>query len=420
MTISTNPTPTIRLSRPVFDTDPWHDDVNNNFAKIDAAMASLNAATIDDTWAANTAYTVGQRIYDSVDPLIYECLVNHTSGVTFDADRVAHPSYWSVITTGLAPRGAWVTTTRYRVNDLVYNAGSQYRCLVDHTAGVFATDLAALKWEIFASVGAVGPGGGDVTGPAGATDSRIVLFDGATGKLIKDGGVLLSALAALASPTFSGTPTVPDAADGTNTGQAANTKFVQRAIALIQGAVAANLDTLVEIAASINNDPAFSTTMNTALALKAPLASPALTGNPTAPTQTQGDNSTKLATTAYVQSSPEAMMVAVSDETTAITTGTAKLTFRMPYAFTVTSVKGSLSTASSSGLPQFDVNKNGSTIFSTNPTFDVSEKTTATAATPSVISGSTVAFAADDEVTIDIDTAGTGAKGLKVYLIGHQ
>ena len=37
--------------------------------------------------------------------------------------------------------------------------------------------------------------------------------------------------------------------------------------------------------------------------LKAPLASPALTGNPTAPTQSAGDNSTKLATTAYVDNS---------------------------------------------------------------------------------------------------------------------
>jgi hypothetical protein len=43
-----------------------------------------------------------------------------------------------------------------------------------------------------------------------------------------------------------------------------------------------------------------STAQATALALKAPLASPALTGSPTAPTQTSGDNSTKLATTAYV------------------------------------------------------------------------------------------------------------------------
>ena len=40
--------------------------------------------------------------------------------------------------------------------------------------------------------------------------------------------------------------------------------------------------------------------------LKAPLASPALTGNPTAPTQSAGDNSTKLATTAYVDNSQAA------------------------------------------------------------------------------------------------------------------
>ncbi len=41
-------------------------------------------------------------------------------------------------------------------------------------------------------------------------------------------------------------------------------------------------------------------TTNAAIALKADLASPALTGNPTAPTQTAGNNSTRLATTAYV------------------------------------------------------------------------------------------------------------------------
>ena len=42
------------------------------------------------------------------------------------------------------------------------------------------------------------------------------------------------------------------------------------------------------------------TDLNSALAAKAPLASPALTGSPTAPTQTTGDSSTKIATTAFV------------------------------------------------------------------------------------------------------------------------
>jgi hypothetical protein len=42
------------------------------------------------------------------------------------------------------------------------------------------------------------------------------------------------------------------------------------------------------------------TSLQTTLDAKAPLASPAFTGTPTAPTQTQGNNSTRLATTAYV------------------------------------------------------------------------------------------------------------------------
>lgn len=44
-----------------------------------------------------------------------------------------------------------------------------------------------------------------------------------------------------------------------------------------------------------------STATQTALALKAPLASPALTGTPTAPTQSLNDSSTKIATTEFVQ-----------------------------------------------------------------------------------------------------------------------
>lgn len=47
--------------------------------------------------------------------------------------------------------------------------------------------------------------------------------------------------------------------------------------------------------------------LTTDLAAKAPLASPAFTGNPTAPTQTQGDNSTKLASTAYVDAAAAAV-----------------------------------------------------------------------------------------------------------------
>ncbi|EJD5557041.1 phage tail-collar fiber domain-containing protein [Escherichia coli] len=111
-----------------------------------------------------------------------------------------------------------------------------------------------------------------------------------------------------ASPTFTGTPKAPTPAAGNNTTQVATTAFVQAALtALINGAPA-TLDTLKEIATAINNDPKFSTTINNALALKAPLSSPALTGTPTAPTAAQSVNNTQIATTAFVKSAIAAMV----------------------------------------------------------------------------------------------------------------
>jgi len=105
---------------------------------------------------------------------------------------------------------------------------------------------------------------------------------------------------------------------------------------------------------------------------------------------------------------------ALSDETTAIETGTAKLTWRTPYACTVNDVRGSLSTASSSGTPTFDINEGGVSILSTKLTIDANEKTSTTAATPVVISDSSLAD--DAEITFDIDTAGTGATGAKITM----
>jgi hypothetical protein len=117
----------------------------------------------------------------------------------------------------------------------------------------------------------------------------------------------------------------------------------------------------------------------------------------------------------------EVIQVAVSDETTALTTGTAKLTFRMPFAMTVTEVRASLSTAgTTSGTTTIDINEGGTSILSTLLTIDATEKTSTTAATPAVISDS--ALADDAEITIDIDAISGGATeaGLKVTLIGNR
>jgi hypothetical protein len=107
--------------------------------------------------------------------------------------------------------------------------------------------------------------------------------------------------APLASPVFSGTPTVPTAAPG-NTLQVANMTAVANAVAALVASSPAALDTLNELATALGNDANFAATINTALASKAPLASPAFTGTPTvAASPALFDATTKLATMAALQ-----------------------------------------------------------------------------------------------------------------------
>ena len=120
------------------------------------------------------------------------------------------------------------------------------------------------------------------------------------------------------------------------------------------------------------------------------------------------------------QAKAEYLVLAASNETTALTAGAAKITFRMPYAFTVSAVRASLSTAQASGsILTVDIKASGTTILSTKLTIDNTEKTSTTAATAPVISDTSLAD--DAEITIDIDQVGDGtAKGLKVALIGTR
>jgi hypothetical protein len=115
---------------------------------------------------------------------------------------------------------------------------------------------------------------------------------------------------------------------------------------------------------------------------------------------------------------PCEFIIACSDETTALTTGTAKVTFRAPYAFTITAVRASVTTAPTGAALVVDINESGTTILSTKLSIDASEKTSTTAATPAAISDASIAD--DSEITIDIDTVGStiAGAGLKVYIIG--
>ena len=128
-----------------------------------------------------------------------------------------------------------------------------------------------------------------------------------------------------------------------------------------------------------------------------------------------------LGTLATATTIPTVIQLACSDETTALTTGTSKVTFRMPHAMTLTAVRASLNVAgTTSGITTIDINEGGTSILSTKLTIDLTEKTSTTALTPAVMSDSSLAD--DAEITIDIDAISVGAteKGLKITLIGTR
>jgi hypothetical protein len=131
------------------------------------------------------------------------------------------------------------------------------------------------------------------------------------------------------------------------------------------------------------------------------------------------DASGTIALTSLVGASAE-LVIACSDETTNLTTGTAKVTFRMPYAMTLSSVRASVNTAPTGSTLIVDINEAGSTILSTKLSIDASELTSTTAATAAVISDT--ALADDASITIDIDQIGStiAGKGLKVVLKGTR
>ena len=92
--------------------------------------------------------------------------------------------------------------------------------------------------------------------------------------------------APLASPALTGTPTAPTATAGTNNTQVATTAYADAAVAALVDGAPALLNTLNELAAAINDDASFTSTITTSIGLKAPIDSPTFTGTVTLPSGT--------------------------------------------------------------------------------------------------------------------------------------
>jgi hypothetical protein len=89
------------------------------------------------TYEINDVVTYGGKSY------VYINTTNASNNLPTNA------TYWSVMSEGQDYKGNWATATAYLVDDIVVRGGSTYICLVAHTSGTFATDLAANKWQSF-------------------------------------------------------------------------------------------------------------------------------------------------------------------------------------------------------------------------------------------------------------------------------
>jgi len=150
---------TTRFKFPVpdFNTKPWQSNLLSCFQRIDETIFQglLSGGSVG--WTNATAFTAGITAVDTVSGTFWICLISHTSAVggTFADDRTANPTYWGSSSVAPENRGAWTTATAYVNTDYVTNASGFYCCLVTHTSGVFADDLAAGYWTVLIDLGSL-------------------------------------------------------------------------------------------------------------------------------------------------------------------------------------------------------------------------------------------------------------------------
>jgi hypothetical protein len=115
---------------------------------------------------------------------------------------------------------------------------------------------------------------------------------------------------------------------------------------------------------------------------------------------------------------PWSETIIIGDETTTITAGSTKFVWRGPFPIKLEKVSASLTDPSTSGAFWPNIHKAGVSIFGTQLTIDVNERSTHTAAVPATIIDDDVAT--DEALGFGVLAAGTGAQGLKFYLSGWR
>jgi microcystin-dependent protein len=205
--------------------------INTNFQTIQTAFDD----TVSRSGVAPNTITAdidanGKRIYNLPDPVANGepatkgWIVDQPGNAAADAALAEAAAIDAIaaaaVIEGFEWKSQWLTATAYAVNNLAYEVGNTYICLVAHTSGVFGTDFGTGKWQLFAAKGAAGAGTGDMVGSNNLSD--LTDFTAARSTL----GVQPTA-----DPTFTGTVTVPTPAGASDTTVAATTEWVRDYIA---------------------------------------------------------------------------------------------------------------------------------------------------------------------------------------------
>jgi hypothetical protein len=116
------------------------------------------------------------------------------------------------------------------------------------------------------------------------------------------------------------------------------------------------------------------------------------------------------------QRDTDVIVIPVGDETTALTAGTNKVRFRMPFPATLLAVRDGVNIAPTGSSLIVDINEAGTSVLGTKLSIDATETSSTTAASAATITDSSLAD--DAEISIDIDQVGStvAGAGLKVYL----
>ena len=263
------------------------------------ATISASTKTVNVGTAGVSGSTTNINIGSAVSGATSTTTVNGTLTATGTTLNLGNSTAASTINVGT---GATLTATTKAVNIGTSGvAGSTTNIAIGSTTGTSTTTLQGTTNGVTVAA--------DTNSTALATTAFVVGQAGSATPLVDGTAAVGTSLryarqdhvhptdttrAALASPTFTGVPAAPTAAQNTNTTQLATTAFVlgqaSSTTPLVDGTAA--VGTATTFARADHVHPTDTT--------RAPLASPALTGTPTAPTATAGTNTTQIATTAFV------------------------------------------------------------------------------------------------------------------------